>query len=106
MIAFVAAGFGRQQDQHRAYALSAGTDDVFGNLAHQWHFGVQFLAYDRVDCLHLAGNGFYDRGLVWGGCSGQDWSLRMSTMAPIIRCRVDLALPDLEMRLLIRKFNC
>jgi hypothetical protein len=41
MLALVAEGVGDQQHQHRAQALAAGADDVFGDLVDQRHLRIQ-----------------------------------------------------------------
>ena len=42
-----------QQYQRRSHSLAATADDVFCNLANQYHIGVKTIAYDRIHGLHI-----------------------------------------------------
>ena len=86
MRAAVSQRAGRQQQQHRAQALAAGADDVFGDLVDQHHIGGQAAADQCIDRGHvLAGEGL-DRGQVRGrrGCSAGGQG-RIGRHAAIIR---------------------
>ena len=53
MPASITHGAGRQQDERRPHALAATADDVLRNLADEHDFGMQTVADDGIDGLHV-----------------------------------------------------
>ncbi|KAG0923126.1 hypothetical protein G6F31_019638 [Rhizopus arrhizus] len=54
---FVPQGARHHQHHGRAHALAARANDVVTNRADQDHIGIQPLADDRVDSLHIGSYG-------------------------------------------------
>ncbi|MNN85805.1 hypothetical protein D3C81_2031370 [compost metagenome] len=62
MGAFVAQGARHHQHHGRAHALAARANDVVADRADQHHIGIQPIADNRVDSLHIVSNGGNKRG--------------------------------------------
>ena len=71
MLAFILEGIRNQQDQYRAYAFAASTDNVFGDLVDQGNFRMQFVADYLIHFVHIDGYQFSDGVLVVGGRQGR-----------------------------------
>jgi len=53
MSSLVAQGPGDEEHESRTHPLAAAVDNVFCDLSHQNNFGMEPVADDRIDGLHV-----------------------------------------------------